>query len=277
MLEAELLLAHALHVQKSWIFSHFNQVLQIHEFNTFLGFVKRRLAYEPISYITGIKAFYKRNFSILPFVLIPRSATETLVQEAINFAKLLSPETTLFADIGTGSGAIAISLACETGIPVFASDLCPQALALAKQNALLHQVDPLIEFQKGNLLEPLLSFFTTLEKKNLSLFSSLILCANLPYLRQKQWEETSPTIRCYEPKKALEAKQDGLEYYWQMLYFLKQYREKFPDHLIILFEIDPSQTQSLTWIVKHTFPNISVQIKKDLEGFERIFILEMKK
>jgi release factor glutamine methyltransferase len=241
MLDAQVLLAAVLKISTSKLFLSFNNHLKNEDLEKFRLFIKRRLKREPVAYIVGEKEFYGRKFLVNPHTLIPRPATETLIEAAVKIARE-TQDKILFADIGTGSGAIAVSLAAETKIPVIASDVDPTTLATAKKNAEVHEVNEIIDFKIGPLLDPLKKIFEVLQKtgedKN---FDHLIICANLPYLATEQWQTTAPDIHLYEPKLALEAGADGLDLYWEMLRDLKKHRSLFPARISLLLEIDPTK------------------------------------
>lgn len=270
MLDAQVLLASVLDAPTSWLFTHFDRELKENEVDAFCQTIKRRLKNEPVAYITGEKEFYKRKFFVNPYTLIPRPATEILVEAAIKTAS----DDIMFVDIGTGSGAIAVSLAAETGRPVIATDISREALAVARRNAESHGVNELIDFRQGDLLEPLIKIFKAIKKTNASA-ADLIICANLPYLTTKQWENTAPDIRLYEPKTALEAGPDGLNLYWRLIRDLKQNRLLFPARLTILLEIDPDQKQKIASLIKREFPTADLVVLRDLEGKERVVIIPL--
>ena len=228
MLEAEMLLAHVLKVQKSWLFSHFNDPVRPHEIEAFHHLLKRRLAHEPMAYIIGEKAFYKRSFLVNSFVLIPRPSTETLIEEALELCQKSHQDRTLLADIGTGSGAIAVTLACETSLPVIASDIDEHALSLAKKNAHKHGVADRIDFRHGPYLEPLKALFDSLKKSGGHHIEHLTICANLPYLREDQLACAQADVKLYEPLHALVSGADGMDAYWQLFHSFKQTRTLFP-------------------------------------------------
>ncbi|MFH1089460.1 MAG: peptide chain release factor N(5)-glutamine methyltransferase [Candidatus Uhrbacteria bacterium] len=275
MLDAQILLAAILKVSTSWLFTHFDQDLKENQLEEFRQFVKRRINKEPVAYIIGEKEFFKRPFLVNPLVLIPRPATEILVETALEKIDQTLGET-WFADIGTGSGAIAITLAAETSFPVIASDISPSALSVAKKNADKNKVEELIDFRQGDLLEPLINAFRALQEipeKNSC--QQLIICANLPYLTPNQWQNTDRDVKDFEPKLALVAGQDGLDLYWKLIRDLKKYRSLFPKFLSLLLEIDPDQTKKITKMVQHDFPESVIEIRKDLEGWERVVMVEI--
>jgi len=271
MLDAEVLLADALHVNKSWLFSHFSDPLDPDVLEAFRKNVEKRCQHEPVAYLTGRKEFYKRPFHVNRFTLIPRPATETLVEEAINAYQNNTASPVLFADIGTGSGAIAVTLAAETGAPVLASDIDRHALTVAKMNAKKHGVENRVACIRGDLLNPILE---SLSANDASVCNQLILCANLPYLTKHQWTDGQPELH-YEPQHALVAGRDGLDAYWALYKQLMRRRTDLPDHITVLAEIDPSQAAEMETLIKHHFPHAILQIKKDLEGHDRVVICEL--
>jgi release factor glutamine methyltransferase len=273
MLDAQILLAAILKVSTSWLFTHFDQELKENQSEEFRQFIKRRINKEPVAYIIGEKEFFKRSFLVNPLVLIPRPATEILVETALEKINQTLGET-WFADIGTGSGAIAITLAAETGFPVIASDISPSALNVAKKNAGQNKVEELIDFRQGDLLEPLINAFRALqEMPEKNSCKHLIICANLPYLTPNQWQNTERDVKDFEPKLALVAGQDGLDLYWKLIRDLKKYRSLFPEFLSLLLEIDPDQTKKITKMIQHDFPESNVEIRKDLAGLERVVVV----
>ena len=275
MLDAQILLAHALEVAKSWLFTHFDYQLPEHKQKLFKKLIKRRAAHEPIAYITEEKEFYKRSFNLNHSVLIPRPATETLIDEAIAVAKEGNRERTIFADIGTGSGIIAATLAAETKIPGIATDLDEQALKIAKENIKKHQVAELIDLRVGNLFEPVAEVFKSIKAKRASLYSNLVICANLPYLSEDQWEATQLEIKEYEPKSALVAEAAGLECYQQLFRQIRFARNDLPFRVTVIVEIDPSQAGSIFDLIRHDFPSAKPTVVKDLEGLNRVVIVDL--
>lgn len=279
MLDGELLLAAALSVSKSWLFTHLDHEMKAHEEARFQEFVKRRSEHEPVAYIVGWKEFYKRRFTVNRFTLIPRPATETLVEHAIAAAATNhSPQPThdvLFADIGTGSGAIAITLAAETKLPVIAVDMSKQALAVASQNAEQLGVTDLVDFKHGNLIEPVIRIFKAVGVTHEAPYHHLVLCANLPYLSEHQMETAQLDVRDFEPHEALVAGRDGLDAYFELFKLLKRHRSALPERVTVLIEIDPSQRQSAPDLIAHDFPHARPTVAKDLDGFDRIVTVEL--
>jgi len=276
MLDAEVLLSHVLEVKKSFLFTHLDDDLLSDQEEAFRKVIERRLHHEPVAYILGEKGFFKRSFLVNRFVLIPRPATETLVEEALKRSTETEADKTIFADIGTGSGAISITLAAESNLPVMASDIDSQAIEVAKHNAKTHNVSELIDFRQGDLLDPLLDIFRKLKSTGSRMpISHLVLCANLPYLTEYQWETGQQDVRDYEPQIALTAGNDGLDAYWQLFRQLRRARSILPLHVTTLIEIDPSQADKIIPLIRHDFPEVPVEIKKDLDGLDRVVIAQL--
>ncbi len=276
MLDAEVLLAASLDVNKAWLFTHLDRELKAHENDAFRAFVKRRATGEPVAYVIGYREFYSRRFAVNRHVLIPRPATEVLVEAALNAAAThdsLQTTHSLFADIGTGSGAIAVTLAAESKLHVLATDASKEALAVAKSNAVEHKVDELVDFRHGNLAEPVIKIFASLGKQ--SPYHHLIVCANLPYLTQHQVDAAQREVRDFEPHEALIAGQDGLDDYWNLIRLLRKNRAALPERVTVLLEIDPSQNARIIELIKHDFPHAEPTITKDLEGHDRVVTAEI--
>lgn len=265
-LDAEILLAHAIGITKPQLFSRLNFAISSAQEAMFRECLERRLKHEPVAYITGKKYFFNRAFTVNRSVLIPRPDTEVLVEEALKMFKLYDEhgQKVRFVDVGTGSGAIAITLAAETYKAVIASDISSDALAVAKQNADTYHTLDHIQFAQGNLLEPIV---TMLEKTRPD---HTIVTANLPYLTTFQWTETQPEIRDWEPKQALEAGYYGLDLYWVFFRQLLQNRKVFGQSCVVFCEIDPSQEFKLQHLIREHFPNANVEIIRDLNDLPRV-------
>lgn len=275
MLDAELLLAEALGVSKNWLFTHFADAVPAEAETAFKSLIERRMKHEPVAYLRGRQDFFNRPFAVNPNVLIPRPETETMVEKALWLVPAAEREHAVYADIGTGSGAIAVTLAAETTVPVIASDISKEALEVAKQNAKTHGVEELVDFREGDLLDPLLDVFRALKKKGQRPFRRLVVCANLPYLTEKQWEEAMGEVRDHEPKLALTAGVDGLDAYWKLFRTLRRARTLLPTYTSVLVEIDPSQAERIVAVIRHDFPHQNVEIVPDLGGLPRVAVAEI--
>ncbi|MBI2484794.1 peptide chain release factor N(5)-glutamine methyltransferase [Candidatus Uhrbacteria bacterium] len=266
-LDAEVLLAHAMGVSKPELFSHLNETPSVEVAQNFRACVDRRLAHEPVAYITGKKFFYNRAFAVSPAVLIPRPETETLIEEALRVIRLYEEhhERIMLMDIGTGSGAIAVTLAAETHEKVWASDLSAEAIAVATENARTHHVLDQITFTTGNLLEPVLPLLRKHSPEH------TLITANLPYLTRAQWEEeVQQDIRDFEPRMALEAGVYGLDVYWLFARQLGKARALLGTSCTILCEIDPSQEEKVPVLISEQFPPAEIRVLPDLSKRPRI-------
>ncbi len=200
-LAAEMLLAHVLGVERLKLYMDPERPASELERATFRDLVERAKAHEPVDYLIGHAPFFSMLLKVTPDVLIPRTSTETVVEHVIQHARRTPGfhEPTI-ADIGTGSGAIAIALAKHVpGCSVVATDTSAAALAVAEENARMHEVDDRIEFRHGDLLEPLGN-----ERVR-------FLVSNPPYISDDQWEAVEPNVKDHEPTGALRGGADGLD------------------------------------------------------------------
>ncbi|MBU1125986.1 peptide chain release factor N(5)-glutamine methyltransferase [Patescibacteria group bacterium] len=266
MLDAQVLLSYTLKKPTSYLFSHFEDELPLEKAEIYQGYIERRSKHEPVAYITGSKEFYKRKFRVNKFVLVPRPETELMIDEAL---KLIDERSTVI-DVGTGSGAIAITLAAEKDIPVIATDVDSQALAIARVNATELGVTKLISFLEGDLLLPYI-------KINIhdAQASSAIICANLPYARIQQWPVLDPDVQNYEPKKAIVGGVDGLDFYDRLLQQIEENRDHFPATIHLLLEIDPSQEISGPRLVTEHFPMAKLELLRDLAHKPRLIVAQI--
>lgn len=275
MLDAEILLAFALDTPKSWLFAHFADKLKTHQEEKFLELVDRREQREPVAYLVGKKAFYGRDFVVDKYVLIPRPETETIVDLALKILADKDPERTLTADLGTGSGAIAVSIAGETNLPVIAVDIDEAALEVAKKNATALVPETSVDFQAGNLAEPIVRIFKTIrgqtnvQTSSVYPFKTLLLTANLPYLSEVRMDNLQAEVR-HEPELALRAGVDGLDAYWELFRQLRDNRKILPRELIVLIEIDPEQLSAAEKLILHNFPSAKLTTHQDLHGDDRV-------
>ena len=281
MLDAEILLAHTLGESKAWLFSHFSDKLKTHHRERFHELIDRRSAREPVAYIIGKKDFYGREFQVNAMVLIPRPETETMVEAALHTLEGHDPEKTLVCDIGTGSGALAVTLAAETGLSIIAIDVDKQALTVAGQNALQLGVADNIDFQHGSLAEPLIRIFKTIrgqtkvKTSSVYPFKHLLITANLPYLPEGKLESTQPEVHAYEPHLALVAGSDGLDAYFDLFRQLRANRNVLPRRVSVLIEIDPEQRRGAENLIEHAFPTAKTSAHKDLQGLDRVIEVEV--
>ena len=260
--EAEVLLGHALGMSKTGLYTGPERSLSLAEEERLRRLVRRRLDHEPAAYILGQCEFYGTDFCVDCDTLIPRPETELLVQEAIELVRRVSRqgEGCTIADIGTGCGAIAISLALALPrAKIYATDISPSALMVAEVNCRRHGVNGRVELLQGNLLEPLPEAVD-------------MIVANLPYVKDREFVDLSLEIREHEPMIALAGGRDGLDKIREML---EQMRGKGGVHLdewpaYLLLEIGQGQGEMVASLVNEHFPQASIELIPDLGGVERV-------
>lgn len=200
-LDAELVLAHVLHLDRVALYLQFDRPLTEDELETLRPLVRRRGAREPMAWILGVKGFYKHDLYSPPGVLVPRPDTEALVEAAL--AHLPEDEALFLADVGTGTGAVGLSLlAARPLLKLFATDLSPEALAATKENAKRMGLSERAAVLRGSLLQPIPPGRTI-----------DVVVSNPPYIPTAQLAELSPEIREHEPRLALDGGPDGLDVY----------------------------------------------------------------
>lgn len=266
--DTEILLAHALKKPREWVVSNPDFFVPWIEDFKFQKMVKKRGAGVPVAYLTGHKEFFGFDFIVNKDTLIPRPDTETLVEDAIKTIQKINDKKVLLIDVGTGSGCIPISIAktfkntnSQIHLEVEATDISKKALAIAKQNARKHFVE--INFFDGNLLQPFLDKKIDLSGKE------IFITANLPYLKEEQFE-SEPSIQ-HEPHSALVAEDNGLALYKELLDQMQKSSVPFTAY----FEIDPSQKDTLPEYIRPLFPEAQIEIIKDLCGRERIIKMKI--
>ncbi|MBU4216767.1 peptide chain release factor N(5)-glutamine methyltransferase [Candidatus Parcubacteria bacterium] len=270
-LDTEALLCFVLDKEKEFLFTYPKTKLNLSQSGRLNKAIKLRIKGVPIAHIVGHKEFYGYDFCVNENVLVPRPETEMMIEEALQ--NTTNNNITLI-DVGTGSGCIPITIANELKkndkltdtIQIFAIDISKKALFIAKKNANLYKLDHKIKFFEGNLLEPVLPIFNQENRKK------YIITANLPYLTPEQ-VENSPTIR-QEPVLALVAGNDGLQYYREL--FEQIGSIKTGVEYVILCEIDASQSEGITKLIKEKLGDVKIEIKKDLAGLDRLVIIQSK-
>ncbi len=202
--DAETLLLHLIGKNRAWLLGHLDDGFSGCRAIGYANLLSRRVAGEPIQYILGECEFYGLPFRVTPDVLIPRPETEHLIERVLDLASAL--EAPRIADVGTGSGAIAVALAHQLrGACVVATDLSKTALAIAQDNARRNQVAGQIRFVQGNLLEPVAGEFFD------------VIVSNPPYVPTVDRASLSVEVREHEPALALFGGQDGLDIYRRLI------------------------------------------------------------
>jgi release factor glutamine methyltransferase len=255
-LEAEVLLAHVLQKDRVYLYANYEEPVNGREREDYRNLIKRRARGEPCAYLVGHREFMSLDLVVTPDVLIPRPDTEVLVETVINLSRE-KPEVRI-CDVGTGSGAIAVSLAVYVkNAAVWAVDISNAALQVARQNADVHGVN--IDFRAGDLLAPI----PENEKMD-------IIAANLPYISEEQRQELDTGVKDFEPALALFSSGDGLDHYRRLL---PQAEERLTSGGYLLIEIDPRQTGAAVEMLQG-FEDI--KIIKDYSGRNRVVQARMK-
>lgn len=255
-LEAQLLLAHGFSQTRTWVLTHPEKELDP-ELNRLLdALLEQRLQGVPLPYLLGHWEFFGLDFLVSPDVLIPRPETELLVEQGLVWLKN-HPNQRRAADVGTGSGCIAVSLAHDQpDLQIIATDQSQPALAMAGQNAARHGVADRIRWLKTNLLD---GFLGQLD----------LVVANLPYIPSATLEEL--LVAKFEPLGALDGGPDGLTLIEELLKDAPRWLA--PDGAILL-EIEAGQGESAPALAKSLFPAANVCLLPDLAGRPRILKIE---
>jgi release factor glutamine methyltransferase len=223
----------------------------------------RRAGREPLQYLLGTQEFCGLEFEVEPSVLIPRPETEGLV-EAV--ARLEPDDRPVIADIGTGSGCIAVSLARRLPRAVlYATDCSAAALRVARRNAERHSVAARITWCEGDLLEPL-------RAKGLA-GQVNILVSNPPYIAEREWEALQPEVRVYEPRVALAGGEDGLAVYRR---FVPESADLLCDGGWLIVEVGQGQAEPVRALIDATERYGAVDIRQDQAGIARVVCAQRK-
>ena len=248
-LQAEVLLAHAIHCERSYFFAHPERELKEVEWIHYGRYLNDRMQGKPTQYITGNQEFYGRDFRVTPAVLIPRPETEHLVEAVL--AALPNPARIL--DVGTGSGAIAITLALEAARhTVFATDISLKALKVATQNAFTRRAQ--IPFLNADIL-------TAIADQSLDAVVS-----NPPYVSSTDADLMQREVRDWEPHLALFAGATGLDIYRSLIPAAARVLKRGG---LLAMEFGFGQAEALTALVSDWS---GVEIKPDLAGIPRVLL-----
>jgi release factor glutamine methyltransferase len=254
-LDAQVLLAHIIQKPRAWIVAHPEHEIKTKEQVQFDLAIKKLEAGDPLPYVLGKWEFFGFEFDITKDVLIPRPETELLVEKIIAWLHA-HPERRSIADIGTGSGAIAISIAKYVpDARILATDISPAALEIAKRNAEKFQVQGQIEFVECDLLP----------KLNVERSTFNVICSNLPYIPT----ETLRSLPIFErePTLALDGGADGLNIYRRLF-------KLAPDWLspngMMLLEIESTLGMQVLSLAYDSFTDVNIHLHQDLSGRDRL-------
>ncbi len=255
-LESELLLRYTLKISRVQLYLDLDYELSSKEEEAFWHLIERRLSGEPTAYITRHREFYGRDFYVDPSVLIPRPESELLVEKALKLAQHRTIPT--IAEVGTGCGAIAISLALNLPqTKIYATDISASALKVALFNCHKHGVANRICFLQGDMLDPLPEPVD-------------LIIANLPYVKESELPLISSAN--FEPLLALNGGSDGLEKIRQLC---RQANNKLRPDGCLLLEIGQGQRRAVTTFLRSLFPSAKIEVTPDLSGIERVVSLTL--
>ena len=257
-LEAEVMVMNVMRLPRQDIFAHQEDEVSGQQERELAEMVRRRLTREPLAYILGYKEFYGINLLVNSNVLIPRPETETMVEHAL-FMALMGMESRelVVADVGTGTGNIAINLAIHLpAARIYALDVEDAILDVASYNIRAHNVADRITLAKGDLLEPLPEPVD-------------LVVANLPYIPTGRIPTLQPEIQ-WEPPGALDGGDEGLDLLRRLV---SQADGKLKEQAVILLELDPEQVAPVETFVKEYLPGSTTSVEQDLARQDRIFVI----
>ena len=256
-LDAEVLLAHVLRRERSWLHAHPERPLTAVQRRRFRDLITQRIAHVPVAYLTGEREFYGHPIRVSPAVLIPRPETELLVELAIGWLRD-HPQARRMIDLGTGSGAIAIAVAkAVPAVQVRAIDVDPRALRVARTNLAEYRLLTRVSLRRGELLQ--------------GAAPADLITANLPYLSAARLRSGGREL-AHEPRAALDGGKDGLELIRRTI---EQGRAVVRPGGSILFECDPDQSQKIEQLAMRAWPSASVTVHQDLAGRDRVVQIQV--
>lgn len=258
--EARWLVAYALALKHHELATRFELSLTAEQFARVMSVVRRRESREPLQYILGSQEFCGLEFSVTPAVLIPRPETELLIQETLREGGFA--EGAVLVDVGTGSGCVAVTLATIlSGMRIFALDCSRDALSVAKGNAERQGVSNKIVWLEGDLLSPL---------RECSVAGSVdAIISNPPYIAEADWAGLQPEVRDYEPRGALLAGVEGIEFHERLIHDSREFLS--PDGLLVM-ELGQGQAPLVRRAAEAAGGYTGVQTVKDEAGIERVLI-----
>ena len=255
-LDAEILLAHAVSKERTKLYADAKLPLTESQKKLYQDLLARRASKEPVAYLVGQREFYNITVQTNRHVLIPRPETETLVELALDRIKSMGLRKVRVLDVGTGSGAIALSIAKNARrAKITATDISNEALDMARHNAKRLRLGQAVRFKRSDLLSQVAGDFD-------------LVLANLPYLTTQQIRELPGDIREYEPGLALSGGPDGLHVYEKLL---RQLSVLQPGPTRVLCEIGPNLKSGFSHLVKTSLgPSLEVAYHKDMSGRIRV-------
>jgi release factor glutamine methyltransferase len=264
--QAEMLLEHTFSCKRLALYTDPDRPVTPIERQQLRDLVARALKHEPVQYLVGEAKFFGLDIKVDRRVLIPRPSTATIVEEVLQHQRALGKakgEGLLITDICTGSGCIAIALLKNLPLArAVATDISPQALELARENAQRHAVLDRLDLLEGNLMEPLLAHPATMGSTSIDYIVS-----NPPYIPDHEWPAVEPNVKEYEPHLALRGGTDGLTFIRPL--FAHAPRLLKPGGLMLV-EVATSHAALCVDLARETLHD--VRIRKDIDGLERVVI-----
>jgi release factor glutamine methyltransferase len=248
--DASLLLSHVLRRNREWVSAHDDAAVLQDLADSFTSLCRRRARGEPVAYLVGSAYFYGREFTVNDSVLIPRPETEHLIDEA---RARIGHESMRVLDVGTGCGAIACTIAAETGAIVDATDFSRQAIALATQNARHLGVTDRCRFHVGDLAQPVWN----------DRFDLIV--ANLPYILTQNLPQPPDPVS-FEPRQALDGGPTGLTLYERLVPTIPSL---INEGGMVLLEAAPPTIEKLATLLRRALPNFTVSVGNDYAGLAR--------
>ena len=258
-LESEVVLTDVLGIPRHRLYAYQDDTIPDEAAETLEKAVQRRLRREPLAYILGHREFYGVDLTVGPGVMVPRPETEMLIERAMLVCmERMERAGLVVADVGTGSGGIAVNLAMHLpGVRLYATDISADALEVARVNVDKFGLGQRITLLKGDLLEPLPGRVD-------------VIVANLPYIPSARLKGLQPEL-AWEPRTALDGGADGMV---MLRRLMGQAAGKLAVDGVMLLEIDPGQGEPLRRMTTRLFPGAATSVEKDLAGLDRIFVLE---
>ncbi|MBB6283078.1 peptide chain release factor N(5)-glutamine methyltransferase [Geobacillus subterraneus] len=262
---AEWLLCHHLRTDRAGLFARWREPVEEAMYERFAADVRRHaIDHVPVQYLIGHEWFYGRPFLVNRHVLIPRPETEELVLGVLERVPRLfaGRERIDVVDVGTGSGAIAVTLALENrSLSVTATDISEEALTVARENA--RRLGASVSFLRGDLLQPLIEQGRTVD----------VVVSNPPYIPEADAALLSPVVKDYEPHTALFGGRDGLDFY-------RRFARALPLVLgvpaLVAFEVGAGQGEAVAALLAAAFPEARVEVAFDLNGKDRMVYMTRK-
>lgn len=264
-LDSAILMASVLGVSRNWLYAYPSRQLTGDEIERFEGLVRRRMCHEPVAYLVGYRPFFGLDITVDRRVLIPRPETELIVERVLAFVKpmLQEGQAPRIADVGTGSGAIAVALAVGApGAMVYATDISEGALDVAAQNIWRYGVGEQVQLFPGGLLDPVPEPVD-------------FVVANLPYVPTQELAELPRQVRDFEPVLALDGGADGLQVIGAFLLSLAtaQGKARLRPGARVFLEIGADEGDRARDLAQIALPAAQVEVWLDYAGLDRLLVI----